>query len=196
MPVTLATVLRGLETPANEKDRRISASNASLIRDFYLWMKENDKSEAYMKNQLKAMINFAQWLYKSDASQSLLDMDRREIVLQYLDTKVRSEDDDPDGKWITTWNDYLGRIKVFYQRIFARDTVGTYRQVGCLSCFVDQVKIRYRGLYHIGGYGNQRKPTLFRGGMNLVPVNESFPLPHPPAKVPETLNNRSSNSAM
>jgi len=28
-----------------------------------------------------------------------------------LDTKIKSPDDDPDKRWITTWNDYLGDIK-------------------------------------------------------------------------------------
>jgi integrase/recombinase XerD len=31
----------------------------------------------------------------------------------FLDTKIKSNDIDPDKKWITTWNDYLWRIKYF-----------------------------------------------------------------------------------
>jgi hypothetical protein len=30
-----------------------------------------------------------------------------------LDTKIKSEAEDPDGRWITTWNDYLIHIRLF-----------------------------------------------------------------------------------
>ena len=33
--------------------------------------------------------------------------------MTFLDTKIKSNDTDPDKKWITTWNDYLLRIKYF-----------------------------------------------------------------------------------
>ena len=29
--------------------------------------------------------------------------------MTFLDTKIKSNDTDPDKKWITTWNDYLLR---------------------------------------------------------------------------------------
>jgi integrase/recombinase XerD len=35
--------------------------------------------------------------------------------LQFLDLKRKTEDKDPDKKWITTWNDYLWRLKYFYR---------------------------------------------------------------------------------
>jgi len=32
-----------------------------------------------------------------------------------LDTKIKANEQDPDKRWITTWNDYLGRIKYFFR---------------------------------------------------------------------------------
>jgi integrase len=32
-----------------------------------------------------------------------------------LDTKIKNNDVDPEKKWITTWNDYLWRIKYFFR---------------------------------------------------------------------------------
>jgi site-specific recombinase XerD len=108
MTATLANVLSHVSSLQHR-------DNAALVNDFYAWMKENDKSEAYIKNNLKAIVNFAQWLYGYDASMSFSDVKKKDIILLYLDTKIKSKDDDPDGKWITTWNDYLNRIKAFYR---------------------------------------------------------------------------------
>jgi hypothetical protein len=35
-----------------------------------------------------------------------------------LDTKIKNSEDDPDKRWITTWNDYLGRIKYFFRWLY------------------------------------------------------------------------------
>ena len=32
-----------------------------------------------------------------------------------MDTKIKANEQDPDKRWITTWNDYLGRIKYFFR---------------------------------------------------------------------------------
>jgi hypothetical protein len=39
-----------------------------------------------------------------------------------LDSKRKTNKDDPDKKWITIWNDYLWRLKHFYRWLHnARD---------------------------------------------------------------------------
>jgi hypothetical protein len=35
-----------------------------------------------------------------------------------LDTKIKNSEDDPDKRWITTWNDYLVRIKYFFRWMY------------------------------------------------------------------------------
>ncbi|WP_458747412.1 hypothetical protein [Candidatus Nitrosocosmicus sp. T] len=35
--------------------------------------------------------------------------------MQFLDLKRKKDTEDPDKKWITSWNDYLWRIKYFYR---------------------------------------------------------------------------------
>ncbi len=111
MPATLASVLAHVGELKNE-------ANAALIQEFYQWMKENQKSEAYQKNNLKAITNFAEWLYKRDDNTSFFDVKKRDMILRYLDTKLKSKEVDPDQKSATTWNDYLDRIKVFYRWLY------------------------------------------------------------------------------
>jgi integrase len=35
-----------------------------------------------------------------------------------LDTKIKNSEEDPDKRWITTWNDYLVRIKYFFRWMY------------------------------------------------------------------------------
>jgi hypothetical protein len=38
-----------------------------------------------------------------------------------LDSKIKGTEVDPDKRWITTWNDYLGRIKYFFRWMYNYD---------------------------------------------------------------------------
>jgi hypothetical protein len=40
------------------------------------------------------------------------------MILSFLDSKIKSKEDDPDGKWMRTWNDYLQRIKYFFRWLY------------------------------------------------------------------------------
>ena len=42
----------------------------------------------------------------------------KEIILEFLDSKKRSKEDDPEQRWITTSNDYLHRIVTFYRWLY------------------------------------------------------------------------------
>jgi hypothetical protein len=39
-------------------------------------------------------------------------------MIELLDTKMNSEERDPDKKWIRSWNDYLQRIKYFFRWLY------------------------------------------------------------------------------
>ena len=36
-------------------------------------------------------------------------------------SKIKGIEEDPDKRWITTWNDYLGRIKYFFRWMYYYD---------------------------------------------------------------------------
>ena len=73
-------------------------------------MKSNGTSESYQKNNLKTIISFGKWLGNNV---TLYEITKKEQIISFLDTKIKSSDIDLDKRWITTWNDYLGRIKFF-----------------------------------------------------------------------------------
>lgn len=146
MPSSLKTVLLHVGELKNE-------SNAQLLQAFYEWMKDNQKSEAYQKNNLKAITNFAEWLYRRDGSTTFFDIDNRETILKYLDTKMKSKETDPEGKWITTWNDYLDRIKVFYRWIYNYHNVDEKKRLSPDDWTTpDFIKIKHRKTQRVSPY--------------------------------------------
>ena len=74
-------------------------------------MKENGSSERHQNNYIKTILSFTQ----SSDSKSLVDVDKREDILVFLQLKIKDKDLDPDQKWITTYNDYLHRLKHFFR---------------------------------------------------------------------------------
>jgi integrase/recombinase XerD len=105
MPIRLATTANKIPLVPN----RI---NASLLSDLYEYMKEVGSSESHMNNTLKTNTMFAHFL---GPEKLLFDVIDRAPIISFLDTKIKNTDIDPDKRWITTWNDYLGDIKYFFR---------------------------------------------------------------------------------
>ena len=103
MPTKLATTVKKINLVPNRK-------NSDIIRKFYEFMKSNGVSERHQNNKLKAVLNFADFVAEKV---SFTEINKSEEILSFLNTKIRSEEDDPEKKSITTWNDYLHRIKHF-----------------------------------------------------------------------------------
>jgi hypothetical protein len=43
------------------------------------------------------------------------EIQKKDELFSFLVTKIKNNDVDPEKKWITTWNDYLWRIKYFFR---------------------------------------------------------------------------------
>jgi integrase/recombinase XerD len=108
MPVKLSTTLKNIELLENKV-------NSKLILQFYNYLQSNNTSESYQNQNLKALINFAKFL---GPGRDFYQLSAKEDILAFLNTKIKSKETDPDGKWIRTWNDYLQRIKYFIRWIY------------------------------------------------------------------------------
>jgi hypothetical protein len=78
-------------------------------------MKRADTSERYQNNNLKALTAYSKFL---GPSISFFEIENKSQIITFLDTKIKNSEDDPDKRWITTWNDYLGRIKYFFRWMY------------------------------------------------------------------------------
>jgi hypothetical protein len=78
-------------------------------------MREKGSSENHQVNNLKVVINFANFLGQNI---SFYNLSKKEQITSFLNTKIKSSDIDPDKKWITTWNHFLNRIKLFMRWLY------------------------------------------------------------------------------
>jgi len=86
--------------------------NQKGFRSSKHWECKNHKTKQFRGKIVMAFSNF---LGKDN---SFYDIKTKEQVLGFLDTKIKTYDEDPDKRWITTWNNYLNRIKLFYRWLY------------------------------------------------------------------------------
>lgn len=104
MSIKIDTLLSKINSLTNKE-------NVSIMTDFYQYMMERGSSENHIINNLKVVFDYVKFLYNT----SLYDVKRKDQVILFLNTKIKDVKLDPDKKWITTWNHYLNRIKLFFR---------------------------------------------------------------------------------
>ncbi len=102
MPAKLSTTVNKVKSLSNPE-------NANLVLKFYEFMRYNGVSERHQNNNLKAIVSYSSFL----GNKSLKEISKKDDILSFLQTKLKSKEEDPDQKWITTYNDYLHSIKHF-----------------------------------------------------------------------------------
>ncbi len=105
MPVKLSTTVKNISSVPN-------ATNATLLHEFYEYMRSNVVSENYQNGNLKILIYLCRFL---GPHTDFYNVNKKEQILTFLNTRVKDPDVDPDERWMRTWNDYLQRIKYFFR---------------------------------------------------------------------------------
>ena len=74
-------------------------------------MRDKGSSEHHISNNLKVIIDYVRHLGLTD----LYDINRKDQIYNFLNIKIKGTSVDPDKKWITTWNHFLNRVKLFFR---------------------------------------------------------------------------------
>src|SRR5688500_4658297 len=104
MPLKLSTTIGKIQNIPNSK-------NIEIINEFLEYMRSNSSSEHHQNNNLKVVIAFSNFIGKDT---SFLDIIKKEQILDFLNTKVKNYDEDPNKRWITSWNNYLNRLSRYF----------------------------------------------------------------------------------
>jgi hypothetical protein len=106
LPAKLTTTVKNIEIKVTNQ------ANRQIIREFYEYLQNIDTSENYQNGLLKVLIRYAEYI---GMNTTFYQIQEKQQILEFLDLKRKSDKDDPDKKWITTWNDYLWRLKYFFR---------------------------------------------------------------------------------
>ena len=88
--------------------------NVEIIRKFYQFMKNSGAGDKHINNNLKIVLSFASF---NGQDFSFKDIGKQQII-RFLDSKIKSIEQDPDKRWITTWNVYLNHLKYFFRWLY------------------------------------------------------------------------------
>lgn len=92
-------------------------NNVQIIKSYHKYLVDNDKSSNAINNTMKLIFLFSKFLESKYNFIELLQINNKDILLLFLDSKKKGKDEDPEQRWITTWNDYLHRLVTFFRWI-------------------------------------------------------------------------------
>ena len=105
MVAKLSTTISKIQSLSN-------SSNGKTLNEFLMYMKYNGSSERHQNNNLNVLIEFSNYF---DSNITFYNINKKEQILSFLDTKIKDSEKDPEKRWITSWNHYLVRIKLFFR---------------------------------------------------------------------------------
>ena len=118
-------------------------------------MKSNSSSENHIINNLKAIINFENFFQPKIALKEI----KKQDIIKFLDSKVKSPETDPEKKWITTWNHYLSHLKFFFRWLYnennkANDNDDNDKQSDSMQDWItpDFIKIKLKKTKRLSPY--------------------------------------------
>src|SRR5215469_10812027 len=118
IPISLPTTLKKLESVRSE-------ANRVILQNFSEYMySKNLKSERHIVTMLTLLISFDRFLCKDGQDIPFTSINTKEQVLTFLDHQyvkiigwVKREHDS-EGKYITTFNQYLGLLRTFFRWLY------------------------------------------------------------------------------
>src|SRR5215203_534558 len=107
-----------LSTTISKIQNLPNSSNGKTLNEFLMYMKNNGSSERHQNNNLIVMIEFANYF---DSNTTFYDMNKKEQILSFLDTKIKKSTKEPKKRMIKRLKHYLTRIKLFFRWLYNKD---------------------------------------------------------------------------
>jgi integrase/recombinase XerD len=112
MPYKLTTIINKISTISN-------LDNRGILYEFSDYMSKKELLPNHQINNLKVAITLTRYLQ----SETFLCVNNSQQIIDFLDSKKKGLEEDPDRRWITTWNYYLHRTKLFYRWLHNRHKI-------------------------------------------------------------------------
>lgn len=78
-----------------EKVRKLNnKSNSDLLMEFYEYLRTARTSERYQSDILKVLVKFSEFI-----DDNLMNVQKKQQVITFLNTKMKSKEEDPEDKW-------------------------------------------------------------------------------------------------
>jgi hypothetical protein len=100
-----------------------------------MYMKNNGSSERHQNNNLIVMIEFSKYF---DSNTAFYDINKKEQILSFLDTKIKDSSNDPEKRWII--HDEKIHLPIAYEKIFVDDKeLDSYSKEDIFSQIKDKI---------------------------------------------------------
>jgi hypothetical protein len=105
MGISLKKVVENINSLLNKQ-------NSQIIITYHNYLIEKGNSINSQVAYLKAVYYYAKYLENTN----IIDVKQKHEIINYLNTKIKN--DDLEKKYITTWNDYLLKLRTFYRWLY------------------------------------------------------------------------------
>ena len=84
-----------LSTTINKIQSLSNSPNSITLNEFLFYMKNNGSSERHQNNNLIVMIEFSNYF---DSNSSFYEINKKEQILSFLETKMKDSSKDPEKR--------------------------------------------------------------------------------------------------
>jgi len=100
-----------------QKTEKLPEYNKILLLEFDSWLLNHENNSfRNATNYLKVLELFCRYL----GEKKLKDV-TEEDIFSFLNKRIKQREQDPDQKWIVTWNDYRNRLFSFYRWLYNKN---------------------------------------------------------------------------
>lgn len=113
MPLYLQTIEKHIDNLAN-------AENKKIIKEYQKYMINKNKADRTIRNNLNYLTVFCKWIEANQKVKDILisKINDHGIIEDFLSSRRKSKSEDPEEKWVTTYNDYLIKTRTFYRWLY------------------------------------------------------------------------------